>query len=144
MNENENGIVFLDFAHSPSKVKATVEAVASRYPGRNIIACFELHTYSSLNIEFIPFYKGTLDRATLAFVYFNPNQFEIKKLAPLSKEIVREAFGNKYLMVFDDSADLFSNIKSRHNSHPVYLFMSSGDFDGCDLKSISEELICNK
>ena len=142
--ENDNGTAFLDFAHSPSKVKATVEAVASRYPGRDIIACFELHTYSSLNIEFIPFYRGTLDRATLAYVYYNPNQFGIKKLAPLSKEIVREAFGNKYLMVFDDSAALFSNIKSRHNSHPVYLFMSSGDFDGCDLKSISEELICNK
>jgi UDP-N-acetylmuramate: L-alanyl-gamma-D-glutamyl-meso-diaminopimelate ligase len=142
--ENENGTAFLDFAHSPSKVKATVEAVASRYPGRDIIACFELHTYSSLNIEFIPFYNGTLDRATLAYVYYNPRQFGIKKLAPLSKEIVREAFGNKNLMVFDDSAALFSNIKSRHNSCPVYLFMSSGDFDGCDLKSISEELLCNK
>ena len=85
--ENENGAAYLDFAHSPSKVKATVEAVASRYPGRDIIACFELHTYSSLNIDFIPFYRGTLDSATLAFVYFNPHQFEIKKLIPLSKEL---------------------------------------------------------
>ncbi|MFZ0280181.1 MAG: Mur ligase family protein [Bacteroidales bacterium] len=142
--ENENGTAFLDFAHSPSKVKATVDAVASRYQGRDIIACFELHTYSSLNIEFIPFYKGTLDGATFAFVYYNPHQFEVKKLAPLTNEIVKEAFGRENLTVFDNSADLFINIKGRHFKFPVYLFMSSGDFDGCDLKSISEELLCNK
>lgn len=142
--ENENGAAFLDFAHSPSKVKATVEAVASRYPGREIVACFELHTYSSLNIDFIPFYKGTLDSATYAFVYFNPHQVEIKKLVPLSKDMVKEAFDNKNLTVFDNSGELFSNIKTRRFSNPVYLFMSSGDFDGCDLGLLSEELLCNK
>ena len=142
--ENDFGAAYLDFAHSPSKVKATVEAVASRYPGRDIIACFELHTYSSLNIGFIPLYRGTLDSATLAFVYFNPHQFEVKKLIPLSKELVKEAFGGRNLMVFDDSAELFSNLKDRHFYNPVYLFMSSGDFDGCDLKMISNELLCNK
>ena len=63
LKENEKGIVYLDFAHSPSKVKATVEAVVARYPGREIIACLELHTYSSLSKEFLPLYKGTLEKA---------------------------------------------------------------------------------
>jgi UDP-N-acetylmuramate: L-alanyl-gamma-D-glutamyl-meso-diaminopimelate ligase len=142
--ENENGTAFLDFAHSPSKVKATIEAVASRYPSRNLIACFELHTYSSLNFDFLPNYKDTLRRATFAFIYFNPHQFEIKKLQPVSKETVSEAFGGTNLLVYDNSGDLFEEIRNRHFQSPVYLFMSSGDFDGRDLKSVSEELLCNK
>ena len=145
LNENENGTVFLDFAHSPSKVKATVEAVASAYPCRNIIAIFELHTYSSLNIGFIPFYKGTLEKASSAFVYFNPRQFEIKKLVPVSKKDVKDAFGGKNIMVYDDSAEMFSFIKTMRFSSPVYLFMSSGDYNGCDIKSLAKELLsCNK
>lgn len=143
LRENENGIAFLDFAHSPSKVRATVEAVASRYSGSEIIACFELHTYSSLNIDFIPLYRGTLDKATFAFVYFNPHQITLKKLKPLSKSIVKEAFGSGNIEVFDNSAELFSMLGKKQFRHPVYLFMSSGDFDGCDLKAISEELLCN-
>ena len=141
LKENENGVFYFDFAHSPSKVKATVEAVAARYPGKSIIACFELHTYSSLNKDFLPFYKGTLDKATSAFVYLNTNQFELKKLEPLSKETVKEAFSGQNLTVYDNSAEMFDNIKSRHFLSPVYLFMSSGDFNGCDLKKLSEDLL---
>lgn len=141
LKENANGVFFYDFAHSPSKVKATVEAVVARYPGKNIIACFELHTYSSLSKDFLPFYKETLEKATSAFVYFNPHQFELKKLEPLSKETVKEAFSGQNLAVYDRSAEMFDYIKSRHFSSPVYLFMSSGDFNGCDLKLLSEELL---
>jgi UDP-N-acetylmuramate: L-alanyl-gamma-D-glutamyl-meso-diaminopimelate ligase len=141
LKESENGIFFYDFAHSPSKVAATVEAVASRYPGRDIIACFELHTFSSLSSDFIPFYKGTLGKATRAFVYFNPHQLEMKKLAPLSKDAVKEAFSGQNLEVYDDSAEMFAYIKSLHFAAPVYLFMSSGDFNGCDLKQLSEDLL---
>jgi UDP-N-acetylmuramate: L-alanyl-gamma-D-glutamyl-meso-diaminopimelate ligase len=139
--ENEKGIFFYDFAHSPSKVRATVEAVASRYPGREIIACFELHTYSSLNKDFLPFYKGTLEKATDAFVYFNPHQFELKKLPPIFKDTVKEAFAGENLEVYDDSYRMVSDIKSKRYSSPVYLFMSSGDFNGCDMKLLSEELL---
>ena len=141
LKENANGVFFYDFAHSPSKVKATVEAVVARYPGKNIIACFELHTYSSLSKDFLPFYKETLEKATSAFVYFNPHQFELKKLEPLSKETVKEAFSGQNLAVYDRSAEMFDYIKSRHFSSPVYLFMSSGDFNGCDLRLLSEELL---
>jgi UDP-N-acetylmuramate: L-alanyl-gamma-D-glutamyl-meso-diaminopimelate ligase len=141
LKENENGIFFHDFAHSPSKVKATVEAVSANYPGRNIIACFELHTYSSLNKDFIPFYRGTLEMASHAFVYFNPGQFALKKLTPMSKEMVKEAFASQNLKVFDNPYVMTDYIKSCRFSSPVYLFMSSGDFGGYDLTMLSEALL---
>jgi UDP-N-acetylmuramate: L-alanyl-gamma-D-glutamyl-meso-diaminopimelate ligase len=133
--ENEKGIVYLDFAHSPSKVKATVEAVKSRFPDRNLIACLELHTYSSLSRDFLPLYEGSLGNVTSAFVYFNPHAVAIKKLDSLDKETIKKAFGTD-IKVFDNSTDLFSTIRELNISDPVFLFMSSGDFDGYDLKSV--------
>ena len=139
--ENENGTAYLDFAHSPSKVKATVEAVSERYPGRSIIACLELHTYSSLNVNFLPLYRGTLDNASFGFVYYNPHSLKIKKLPSLSKKMVKEAFSGENIKVYNDSQEMFSFIKTQLFAWPVYLFMSSGDFDGCDLKSLAGELL---
>ena len=135
--EDERGLAYFDFAHSPSKVKATLEAVAARYPGRQIVACLELHTYSSLNINFMPHYKGTLDTASLAIIYFSPHALEMKKLPPLSAEKVKEAFGMEALKVYDRSEDLFEFFKTEKFRDPVFLFMSSGDFDGHSLASIS-------
>jgi UDP-N-acetylmuramate: L-alanyl-gamma-D-glutamyl-meso-diaminopimelate ligase len=135
--ENENGVVYFDFAHSPSKVKATVEAVSARYPGREIIACLELHTYSSLNNDFLPRYRGTLNKATVPIVYYNPHAIKMKKLPPLSPENVKEAFGLKDLLVYNRSDELFSFLRTRKFTNPVYLFMSSGDFDGHSLSSLS-------
>ena len=138
LKDNERGLVYLDFAHSPSKVKATVEAVASRYPKRKIIACLELHTYSSLSTDFLPLYKNTLANASSAFVYFNPHEIEHKKLKYLSKETVKTAFGGENIRVFDNSEEMFSFIKSQNYSSPVYLLMSSGDFDGFDINWLVE------
>ena len=138
LKENENGVIYSDFAHSPSKVKATVDAIVERYPERKIIACLELHTYSSLNNDFLPLYKGTLANATVAFVYFNPHALELKNLKPISKDIVIKAFGGKNINVYESSEELFSFIKKQKYSCPVYLFMSSGDFDGCDLSLLVE------
>jgi UDP-N-acetylmuramate: L-alanyl-gamma-D-glutamyl-meso-diaminopimelate ligase len=139
--ENEKGIVYTDFAHAPSKVRATVAAVAARYPGRTIIACLELHTYSSLNRDFIPQYRGTLDEADKAFVYLNPHALAVKKIPPLSAEEVSRAFGEKNPMVFDNSEHLFSFIKEQRFGDPVYLFMSSGDFDGCNFSDLAGKLL---
>lgn len=136
LSENEKGIVYLDFAHSPSKVKATVEAVKMRYAGRDIVACLELHTYSSLSSDFLPLYKGTLQDATYAFVYFNPHAIALKKLAQLNRDDVKKAFGGNDIEVFDNATDLFSAIQNKVYSNPVYLMMSSGDFDGFDLKML--------
>ncbi|MDO9340039.1 MAG: Mur ligase family protein [Bacteroidales bacterium] len=138
LKENENGVVYLDFAHSPSKVKATVDAIASRYPGREIIACLELHTYSSLNNDFLPLYEGTLANATVAFVYFNPHALELKKLKFLSKKAVNKAFDSANIRVYDNSDELFSFIKAQNYLCPVYLFMSSGDFNGFDITRLVE------
>jgi UDP-N-acetylmuramate: L-alanyl-gamma-D-glutamyl-meso-diaminopimelate ligase len=137
--ETEKGIVYLDFAHSPSKVKATVEAVRARYPGRKIIACLELHTYSSLSRDFLPLYEGSLDSVSAAFVFFNPHAVAIKKLEKLDKETVMKAFGSD-IEVFDNSMELFSKIRELNFSDPVFLFMSSGDFDGYDLKSVINQI----
>ena len=113
LKENENGLIYLDFAHSPSKVKATVDAVAARYPGREIIVCLELHTYSSLSSGFLPLYRGTLSNATAAFIYFNPHAIELKKLVNLSKNTVSKAFGGDNIKVYDNSREMFSFIKSQ-------------------------------
>ncbi len=138
LKENEKGIVYLDFAHSPSKVKATVEAVASRYPGRPVIACLELHTYSSLSNDFLPLYKDTLADATDGYIYFNPHAIELKKLKALPKALVKESFGKGNIEVYDDSEELFKSVSERKYKDPVYLFMSSGNFNGFNLISLVE------
>jgi UDP-N-acetylmuramate: L-alanyl-gamma-D-glutamyl-meso-diaminopimelate ligase len=138
LKENEKGTVYLDFAHSPSKVKATVEAIVSRYPKREIIACLELHTYSSLSSDFLPLYNGTLAECTVGLVYFSPHAIELKKLKYLSKEVVSKAFGGDNIRVYDNSEEMFSFIKSQNYKSPVYLFMSSGDFDGFDFTRLVE------
>ena len=137
LKENEKGVIYLDFAHSPSKVKATVDAISARYPGRKIIAVFELHTFSSLSPEFLPLYNGTLGNATTAFVYFNPHAVALKNLKSLSKDAVYEAFGGNNIKVYDNSGEMFLAIKELTYSNPVYLFMSSGDFDGFDICSLA-------
>ncbi len=144
LEENMNGAAYIDFAHSPSKVKATVDAVAERYPGKSIIACLELHTYSSLNAAFLPQYRGTLDKASEAFVYFNPHSVELKKLPPLAITTVSECFEGKNLSVWNDSSALLKTLNERKYRDPVFLFMSSGDFNGWDLKQISASLLSNK
>lgn len=133
LKENEYGTVYLDFAHAPSKVNASVEAVVSRYPGRKIIAFLELHTFSSLSYDYLPLYKGTLASATDAYIYFNPHALKLKNLQPLSKEAVYEAFDSNNVQVFDNSEEMFSDCKTQKYHCPVYLCMSSGDFNGFDL-----------
>ena len=139
--ESEKGVAYLDFAHSPSKVSATVDAIAERYPGRDIVACLELHTFSSLSEDFLPLYKGTLDKATWPYVYFSHHALELKKLPPLSKEDVKRYFCNEKLKVFDDSNAMFDEIKRAELNNPVLLFMSSGNFDGHDMTELAKEIL---
>jgi UDP-N-acetylmuramate: L-alanyl-gamma-D-glutamyl-meso-diaminopimelate ligase len=144
IHETEHGIVYLDFAHAPSKVRATINAVAERYPKREIVACLELHTYSSLNSGFLPHYSGTMAKATHSFVYFNPHAVEMKKLKLLSKEQIAGFFDNDNLKVYDNSSEMFDEIKNLEVKEPVYLLMSSGDFDGTNLRELASELLPNK
>jgi UDP-N-acetylmuramate: L-alanyl-gamma-D-glutamyl-meso-diaminopimelate ligase len=141
LGESDNSVVFLDFAHAPSKVKATLDAVAERYTGKRIVACLELHTYSSLNTGFLPNYQGTLGNATAAYIYFNPHAVEIKKLEPVSKEDIARHFGGDNLKVFDNSDKLFDELKHNRSSNQVFLLMSSGDFNGTDMQKLAKELL---
>jgi UDP-N-acetylmuramate: L-alanyl-gamma-D-glutamyl-meso-diaminopimelate ligase len=138
---NDDSAVYIDFAHAPSKVKATVDAVAERYPRHRLIACLELHTYSSLNAGFIDNYRNSLSEAGRAFVYYNPHALELKKLKMLDNRKVKASFGSDNLEVFNDSEKLFRNISNEKGPATVYLFMSSGDFNGYDLASFAESLM---
>jgi len=140
IRESGKNILFSDFAHAPSKVKATIGAVAERYPDRKIVACLELHTYSSLNIAFLPQYRDTMSKASSAFVYFSPHAVELKRLSPLNPEAVADAFGSN-VKVFSDASLLFSEMKKLKEDGTIYLLMSSGNFDGYDLNRLAGELV---
>lgn len=125
--------VFRDFAHAPSKVKATIEAVKQQYPDRKLIAVLELHTYSSLNEQFMSEYKGALDKADEAAVFYSHHALELKRLPPLSKEIVQEGFGKKGLVVLNSRAQLEEWLQSFAYANTNLVFMSSGNYDGADM-----------
>lgn len=137
---NSNGIeAFRDFAHAPSKVKATVEAVKESYPNKRVIACLELHTFSSLNINFMDQYAGSMDSADVSFVYFNPQVVAHKKLPELNVADIQQKFGNSNIKVFDNNNPLIETIKENLAKDDVLLIMSSGSFDGIDWKKVIEE-----
>ncbi|MCC5918900.1 MAG: peptidoglycan synthetase [Cryomorphaceae bacterium] len=132
--ETEDDQVFLDFAHAPSKVRATTEAVKGRFPNHEVMICLELHTFSSLNPEFLPQYNGALDAADEAWVFYSPKAVAHKKLPPLSPTDVREAFGRE-VRVFTQTELLQSDLKHHSESVKkpiVMVFMSSGNFGGLD------------
>lgn len=131
---------FKDFAHSPSKLKATTAAVKKQFPGRKVVACMELHTFSSLTSEFLKEYHGSMNAADEAFVYFNPHTIAHKKLAPISEAQVKAAFARDDLKVSTDSAKLVEELKSRSWNNSVLLFMTSGNFDGVDFAKLAESL----
>ncbi len=138
--EKDSFTLFKDFAHSPSKLKATTSAVKEQYPNRNVIACMELHTFSSLRKEFLPLYDGAMDAADEALVYFSPAVVAHKKLDPLTLEQVQNAFGGK-VKVVNKTEEVLEFIKAKNWNNSVLLMMSSGNFDGIDYEKLGEELI---
>jgi len=139
--KNNSTAVYKDFAHSPSKLKATTAAVKKQFPDRKLIACMELHTFSSLNENFLKEYEGSMSLANEAYVYFNPHTIEHKKLKPITVEQVKSAFGGNNISVFTDSDVLTQKLKSINWANKNLLMMSSGNFDGMDFKKIGEELV---
>ena len=134
--ENENTLVFKDFAHSPSKVTATTNAVKRQYPDKTVVACLELHTYSSLNPEFLIQYEASLNQADEAVVFYSPEALNIKKLPPISEEQIFEAFGKRDLKVFTNSEEFQQYLKNLEYSNKVLLLMSSGNYGGLDFDEI--------
>lgn len=131
---------YKDFAHSPSKLKATTAAVKQQFPNRKVVACMELHTFSSLTAEFLREYNGAMNAADEAYVYFNPHTIAHKKLPPITIEQVREAFARPDIKVSNDSAALMSEFATRNWNNSVLLFMTSGNFDGVDFAEVASGL----
>lgn len=141
LNETDDCTIFQDFAHSPSKLKATVSAVKEQYPNRKLTACMELHTFSSLTADFLPEYKDSMLDADNAFVYYNPKTIEHKHLDAISPEQVAEAFGGKNIEIFTDSAKLVQKLHDIKYNHHNLLMMSSGNFDGVNIKALALEIL---
>lgn len=138
--KNDCFAFYKDFAHSPSKVKATLEAVKRQFPQRKLTATLELHTFSSLNENFLKEYAGTMDACEEAIVYFNPHTIEHKKLKPITPEQVIKAFGRKNLKVMTGRKELTDHLMSSDWNSTNLLMMSSGTYDGLDFKSTGEAL----
>ena len=141
VKRGDNAVVYKDFAHSPSKLKATSSAMKSQYADRTLVACMELHTFSSLNKDFLKEYLGAMDTPDIAIVYFSKAAIAHKKLEDLSVEQVHTAFGRKDLMVFTESNELQAYLKSLVWKDQNLLMMSSGNFDGIDFGTLAEDLL---
>ena len=136
--EGKSSVVYKDFAHSPSKVVATTRAVKEQYPDRKLIACLELHTYSSFEPEFLKGYKGALDAADVATVFYLPESVAIKKLDPVSPEQISEAFERNDLMIFTDATAFKEFVYGQQFLDSVLLLMSSGNYGGLDLEEVGD------
>jgi len=141
IGQSNGNIVFKDFAHSPSKLKATIHAVRKQYPTHTLIACMELHTFSSLTKEFLKEYKACMNDANAAIVYFNPDTIERKGLDPIEKSEIKSAFDREDLTVLDDSLEVQKKLKALTLNKCIVLLMTSGNFDGISLNDFAQELI---
>lgn len=139
--ENDKTTIFLDFAHSPSKLEATINAVKEQYPHRTLIACMELHTFSSLNADFLPQYKDTMNAADEAIVFFNPEVVKHKRLPAITVEDVKNGFDNKDLKVLTDNRQLLSLLNAKDYSNTVLLIMTSGNFSGINIQELANQLL---
>ncbi|MHA7943104.1 UDP-N-acetylmuramate--L-alanine ligase [Formosa sp. 3Alg 14/1] len=134
--EGKNSIAFKDFAHSPSKVEATTKAVKAQFEDRKLVACLELHTYSSLNAEFLKEYKGTLDDADVAVVFYSPHAVEIKKLDTVTEAQIASAFERDDLIIYTNPDDFKSFLFNQNLENTSLLLMSSGNYGGLDFDDV--------
>jgi UDP-N-acetylmuramate: L-alanyl-gamma-D-glutamyl-meso-diaminopimelate ligase len=141
LGKNEVTNIYKDFAHSPSKLKATIHAVKEQFPHRELLACIELHTFSSLNKEFLSEYSGCMDEADTAVVFIDAQTFVQKKMEPYDESVVKAAFNNNDILFFNDPRALESYISSQDLTSRNLLLMSSGNFGGIDLNNLSFSLL---
>ncbi|MEO7960825.1 MAG: Mur ligase family protein, partial [Ginsengibacter sp.] len=125
--------VYRDFAHAPSKVKASTDALSQQFPGKTLIAVLELHTYSSLNAEFLHQYDGTLDNADHVIVFYSNHALELKQMPTLKDETIIKCFGRSDLLVINKKAILEKTLKKYSRENANFLFMSSGDYEGMNI-----------
>ena len=140
IGESKDKVIYKDFAHSPSKVEATTRAVKEQYPDRTLLACLELHTYSSLNETFLKEYRGALEMADEAVVFYSPHAVQIKRLKEVSEEQIAEAFQREDLLIYTDPASFKEFLFSQDLRGKVLLLMSSGNYGGLDFEEVRELL----
>ena len=136
VKREENYVVYKDYAHSPSKVKATTAAVKEQYPDKELVVCLELHTYSSLNPEFLVQYEGALDQADIKIVNYSQEALRIKRREPIDPELIKKSFGDDSITVFTEPEKLHEHLKNLDKSNRVFLMMSSGNYGGLNLNEI--------
>lgn len=136
--ENNNAIAFKDFAHSPSKVVATTKAVKEQFINRKLVACLELHTYSSLNLSFLENYKNTLNAANQAVVFYSPKAVALKNMESISEQQIAEAFNHENLKVFTNPEDFKAYIFNQKMENLTLLFMSSGNYGGLNFEEVTQ------
>lgn len=142
--KSENSILYRDFAHAPSKLEATVNAVKNQFPDRKLIAVQELHTYSSLNKDFVHNYANTFDMADVAVIYLNPKAVSLKKLELMDEDTLRDAFKRKDLKLFTEIDQLKAFLESQDYPNTNLLLMSSGNYDDMDLSQLKTKINQNK
>ena len=136
VHEDDNLVVIRDYAHAPDKVQATVSAVSDTYKGYNLIACAELHTFSSLNRDYLPLYQDSLKDADQALVFVNPNQFEKRRMDPLLASEIEQAFSHPKLTYLQSKDSLAKKIQGVKTGKDVILLMSSGNLQGLELSDL--------
>ena len=134
--ESKNSVAYKDFAHSPSKVEATTNAVKEQYENRTLVACLELHTYSSLNAEFLKEYKGALNAADVAVVFYSPHAVKIKKLEKVTHEQIANAFQRDDLIIYTNPDDFKTFLFEQNFNNKALLLMSSGNYGGLDFDAV--------
>jgi len=139
--EHQSSVIFKDFAHAPSKVKATTTAVKHQYPQRRLLACLELHTYSSLNENFLSEYANSLASSDEAVVFYSPSALKIKQLNPISSEQIANAFQHKNLTIYTDPIEFQEFIKTQNYSNTSLLLMSSGNYGGLNFDTLQNLMI---
>jgi len=137
---NESVNVYRDFAHAPSKVKATIDAVKQQYPERKLYAVLELHTYSSLNEQFMNEYKSAMDKADAAVVFYSTHALELKRMPLLPKEKVYDGFAKDGLLVFNKKEELQQWLSQQDYKNSTLLLMSSGNYDGIDVNTFAQQI----
>jgi UDP-N-acetylmuramate: L-alanyl-gamma-D-glutamyl-meso-diaminopimelate ligase len=141
VGKNDNTVIYKDFAHAPSKVEATTKAVKAQFPDRQLVACLELHTFSSLNKDFLGEYSNKLNAADVPVVYFSPKTLEHKKLPAITPEDIKVHFNNPNLHVFTDNDSLKEFLLAQRWRSSNLLMMSSGTFNGLDFNELSKKII---
>ncbi|MDZ4331315.1 MAG: peptidoglycan synthetase, partial [Flavobacterium sp.] len=136
--ESKTKVAYKDFAHSPSKVAATTKAVKEQYPNRTLVACLELHTYSSLNAEFLKEYEGALEYADKAVVFYSPDAVKIKQLEEVTYDQIAKSFNREDLIIYTNPKDFKDYLFNLNLENSALLLMSSGNYGGLNFDEVKE------